>query len=159
MKEHMKIMIVINLFTKIGRLVLLSACLGFLLVACGTTGSTSTQAGSTPATTFHASAKTSDGMFLLQLSVTPNQFGTNAFTVNVEDASSKKPVTDLTVQLTTTMLDMNMGTDSISLQSNGNGQYSTQGQLSMSGNWEIGMQIRTPDKTLHESKVKLYTPG
>ncbi|MBA2392781.1 MAG: FixH family protein [Ktedonobacteraceae bacterium] len=149
----------ITLLSKIGRLILLSIGMGFLLIACGTTGGSSTQAGSTPTTGFHTSAKTSDGMFLLQFSVTPNTFGTNAFTVSVEDATSKKPVADLTVQLTTTMLDMNMGTDSISLQSKGDGQYSTQGQLSMGGNWEIGMHIRTPDKTLHEAKVKLYTPG
>jgi len=148
-----------NLSSKFGWLVLLSVCVGFLLTACSTGGNTSTPTGSTPTTTFHTSAKTSDGMFSLQFSVTPNNFGPNAFTVSVEDATNKKPVTDLTVQLTTTMLDMNMGTDSIPLQSNGNGRYTAQGQLSMSGNWEIGIQIRTPDKTLHETRVKLYTPG
>jgi hypothetical protein len=148
-----------NLSSKIGRLVLLAVCVGFLLAACGTGGSTATPAGSTPTTAFHTSAKTSDGMFSLQFSVTPNNFGTNAFAVSVEDATNKQPVTDLTVQLTTTMLDMNMGTDSVLLQSNGNGHYSAQGQLAMSGNWEIGIEIRTPDKTLHETRIKLYTPG
>ena len=148
-----------NFAAKIGKLVFLSVCLGFLLVACGTGGSTATPAGSTPTTGFRTSAKTSDGMFSLQFSVTPNSFGTNAFAVSVENANNKKPVTGLTVQLTTTMTDMNMGTDSLPLQSNGNGQYSAQGQLAMSGNWEIGIQIRTPDKTLHETRVKLYTPG
>ena len=146
-----------NLSATIGRLVLLLVGLGFLLAACNTGGSTSTSATSTPTTAFHTNAKTSDGMFSLQFSVTPNNLGPNAFTVSVEDANSKKTVTDLTVQLTTTMLDMNMGTDSIPLQSNGNGHYSAQGQLSMSGNWEIGIQIRTPDKTLHETRIKLYT--
>jgi hypothetical protein len=148
-----------NLSSKIGWLVLLAVCVGFLLAACGTGGSTATPAGSTPTAAFHTSAKTSDGMFSLQFSVTPNSFGSNAFAVSVEDATNQKPVTDLTVQLTTTMLDMNMGTDSVLLQSNGNGHYSAQGQLAMSGNWEIGIEIRTPDKTLHETMVKLYTPG
>jgi hypothetical protein len=150
---------IINLSSKIGRLILLSGFIGFLLASCGTGGTSQVQAGSTPASSFHASAKTSDGMFSLQFNVTPNRSGANTFTVSVSNVNGTKPVTKLTVQLTTTMLDMDMGTDTAALQSIGNGQYSAQGELTMSGNWEIGIEIRTPDRTLHEAKVKLYTPG
>ncbi len=149
----------VNFSSKFGKLVLLVGFIGFLLVSCSTGGTSQAQPGSTPASSFHTNAKTADGMFALQFSVTPNQFGTNTFTVSVNNANSVKPATNLAVQLTTTMLDMAMGTDTVALQSNGNGQYSAQGQLSMSGNWEIGILIRTPDKMLHEAKVKLYTPG
>ena len=151
--------LLINLSSKLGKLVLLSCFICFLLVACSTGGSSQAQPGGTPAPAFHTSTKTSDGTFLLQFSVTPNQFGTNTFTVEVNTANNAKPGTNLTVQLTTTMLDMNMGTDTLALQANGNGHYSAQGELSMSGNWEIGIQIRTPDKMLHEAKVKLHTSG
>ncbi len=151
--------LLINLTSKIGKLALFSGFIGFLLVSCGTGGTSQAQPGSTPTSAFHTSTKTSDGMFSLQFSVNPNQFGTNTFTVSVNNANSAKPASNLTVQLTTTMLDMNMGTDTVTLQSTSNGDYSAQGELSMSGNWEIGIQIRTPDKTLHEAKVKLHTPG
>jgi copper transport protein len=145
----------INLSSKkFGRLVLLSGFIGFLLVSCGTGGTSQT-----PPSSFHASVKTADGQFSLQFSVTPNRLGTNTFTVNVNTANSAKVAPDLTVQLTTTMLDMDMGTDTVALQSKGNGQYSAQGELTMAGNWEIGILVRTADKTLHEAKVKLDTSG
>ena len=60
-------------------------------------------------------------------------------------------------QLSTTMLDMDMGTDEIGLQSNGHGQYSTQGTLSMAGHWEIRILLHTPDATLHEASVEIDT--
>ncbi len=52
------------------------------------------------------------------------------------------------------MLDMDMGTDSINLQPNGQGKFSANGDLSMAGHWQVRIQIRTPDNTLHEVKVK-----
>jgi copper transport protein len=103
--------------------------------------------------------KTSDGMFQIQFTVTPNHLGLNTFTVNVDDANSGKPATNLQVQLSTTMLEMAMGTDTLDLPSSGNGHYSTQGTLAMAGNWEIHMLLRTPDATLHEAQVQLSTQG
>jgi nitrogen fixation protein FixH len=56
------------------------------------------------------------------------------------------------------MLDMDMGTDTVNLQPDGKGHFSASGDLSMGGNWQVRIQIRTPDNTLHEAKVKFFTP-
>jgi len=53
---------------------------------------------------------------------------------------------------------MDMGTDSVNLRPDGKGHFSSPGDLSMGGDWQIRIQIRTPDNTLHETKVKLFTP-
>jgi len=50
------------------------------------------------------------------ITVTPNRFGTNVFTVKVLDNTSGKPVTNVGVTIYTRMLDMDMGSDSVILQ-------------------------------------------
>lgn len=94
---------------------------------------------------------------MVQFSVTPNRLGLNVFTVQVQDASSGKPALSLRVQLMTTMLDMDMGTDQVDLPSNGHGQYSAQGTLSMNGHWEIRILLRAPDASVHRTSVELDT--
>jgi hypothetical protein len=125
-----------------------------LLAACSGSGS---PANST--TSFQSQVKTSDGMFLVLFNVTPNRLGTNHFHVTVDNATTKKPVSNLQVQLATTMLDMAMGTDTYALQTSGNGQYSTSGDLSMGGRWQIRILVRTPDATLHTAQVQFSTPA
>ena len=56
------------------------------------------------------------------------------------------------------MLDMDMGTDTVILQPDGKGHFSGTGELSMPGNWQIRILIRTPDATLHTASVKFVTP-
>ena len=56
------------------------------------------------------------------------------------------------------MLDMAMGTDNINLLPDDKGHFSASGDLSMAGNWQIRIQIRTLDNTLHEAQLKLVTP-
>jgi hypothetical protein len=129
---------------------------GVLLAACSTAGSTPPTP--TEAAAFHTTLKTTDGQFVVQFSVTPNRSGLNLFTVGVAEASSGKPAPKLQTQLSTTMLDMDMGTDQVDLQPDGHGQYSAQGTLSMAGHWEIRLQLRTPDATLHVASVELDTP-
>ena len=125
-----------------------------LLAACG--GSSPSQ--TTPQTTsFQSQVKTSDAMFLVLLSVTPDRLGANQFHVTVENASTKKLVSNLQVRLATTMLDMAMGTDTYDLQANGNGIYSTSGNLSMGGHWQIRVLLRTPDAALHTAQVQFST--
>jgi hypothetical protein len=134
---------------------LMGLILMVLLTACATSGSQTPTGGATSA--FHTTLKTADGALLVQLTVTPNRLGSNLFTVEVQDASSKQPISHLQVQLFTTMLDMAMGTDTLSLQAQNNGTYSAQGELSMGGHWEITIALRGPDATLHKAQVKLTT--
>jgi len=56
------------------------------------------------------------------------------------------------------MLDMDMGTDSVNLLPDGKGHFSASGDLSMGGRWQLLLQIRTPDNTLHEAKVQFVVP-
>jgi copper transport protein len=115
------------------------------------------QSPTTPAKAFTTTVKTSDNKFTVTLSISPNHFGPNVFTVSVLD-SNGKPDTNIGVSLYTTMLDMDMGTDTVNLQPDGKGHFSASGDLSMGGNWQVRIQIRTPDNTLHEAKVKFFTP-
>ena len=73
------------------------------------------------------------------------------------DANSGKAATSVQVRLSTTMLDMDMGTNTVALQPNGPGSYRTQGELSMSGHWQIRILVRTADDVLHEATIKLDT--
>jgi copper transport protein len=142
-----------RLSTLIGGLLLISTVV--LLAACSATGSTPSTPTETAA--FHSTLKTSDGQFVIQLSVTPNRLGLNNFTVGVENATNGKSAPTMQAQLSTTMLDMDMGTDEIGLQPNGHGQYSAQGTLSMAGHWEIRILLHTPDATLHVASVEIDT--
>lgn len=126
-----------------------------VLTACASTSSQTPTSGGTPA--FHTQLHTSDGALLLQLTVTPNHLGSNLFTVAVQDARTKQPVSDLQVQLLTTMLDMAMGTDTLPLQAQGNGTYSAQGALSMGGHWEITILLRASGTTQHKAQVQFIT--
>lgn len=150
-------MIVIQRLATFRRMAL---ALGFVVVLCAACGGgVSPQVHSphaTPSSSYSTSIKTSDGMFSIAFTLTPDRLGTNTFLVDVEDARSTKPATNVTVQLSTTHLDMNMGTDIVNLQPNGNGHFSAQGELVMSGHWEIHILLRAPDHTLHEAKVRLY---
>src|SRR6266487_4165068 len=107
---------------------------------------------------FTASVRTTDNKFTATLTVNPNRFGANVFTVSVVDNSTGKPDTNIGVSLYTTMLDMDMGTETVNLLPDGKGHFSATGDLGMAGEWQIRIQIRTPDNTLHEARVKLVTP-
>ena len=107
---------------------------------------------------FSKTVLTRDGKFDATLEVNPNRFGTNVFTVSVVDSKTGKPVTNIGVVLYTTMLDMDMGTQDVVLQPDGKGHFSARGDLAMAGSWQIRIQIRTADNTLHEAIVNLDTP-
>jgi copper transport protein len=142
--------------------VALLVCVGLMNVFGGTlTTSTSAATPQQPGAKqapFTATVRTTDGKFNVTLNVNPNRFGTNIFTVSVVDNSTGKPATNIGVTLYTTMLDMDMGTESVNLLPDGKGHFSASGDLAMAGSWQIRIQIRTPDATLHETIVKLTTP-
>ncbi len=137
-------------------------CVGLMNVFAGTLSPIAVaqqqqQTGSKPQP-YSASVRTTDGKFTVTLSVNPNRFGTNVFTVSAVDTSTGTPATNIGVSLYTTMLDMDMGTDTVNLLPDGKGHFSGTGDLAMPGDWQIRVQIRTPDARLHEASVKLVTP-
>jgi copper transport protein len=136
-------------------------CVGLMNVFAGTLSPIAVaqqqQTGNKPQP-YHATVRTTDGKFTATLSVNPNRFGTNVFTVSVVDTSTGVPATNIGVSLYTTMLDMDMGTDTVNLLPDGKGHFSGTGDLSMPGDWQIRIQIRTPDAKLHEASVRIVTP-
>jgi copper transport protein len=138
-------------------------CVGLMNVFGGTipaTGATQQQQSTTTTQSkpFDATVKTSDNKFLVTLDVNPNRFGTNVFTVTVVDSKTNKATTNVGVALYTTMIDLDMGTQNVKLLPDGKGHFSASGDLTMAGDWQIRIQIRTSDNTLHEAIVKLLTP-
>jgi len=98
---------------------------------------------------------TTDGLYTIALSVTPNTQGTNVFTVHVRNKQGQ-PETAVGVSIYTTLMDMmNMGTDSVNLRSDGKGGFSTSGDLNMSGLWRLRIEVRTPDNTIHAAQTQL----
>jgi hypothetical protein len=102
---------------------------------------------------------TLDRQFTVTFTVTPNHTGPNVFTVSVIDTATGLPLTNAHASLSTTMLDMKMGTQTITLQSDGKGHFSARGDLSMGGDWGIGISIQTPDHVLHQANINLLTPA
>jgi len=135
-------------------------CVGLMNAFAGTL-SPIAPAQQTPANTkpFTTTVKTSDNKFTITFNVNPDRFGTNIFTVSVVDNGTGKPTTNVGVSLYTTMLDMDMGTDTVNLLPDGKGHFSASGDLSMAGRWQIRIQIQTPNNTLHEAKVEFLVPS
>ena len=136
--------------SSLGWVVVLLLLMG--LSACTTSGAPSPTGGTSSG--LQRTLTTTDGALLIQFTITPNHVGLNQFTVDVQDAKSKQPVSHLQVQLLTTMLDMDMGTNTLPLQEQQNGRYSAQGDLSMGGHWEISIELRGSGTSLHKAQVQ-----
>jgi len=139
-------------------------CVGLMNVFAGTLTPTTAaqQSGNsnTPAVTaFHGTARTNDGKYSVSLTISPNRFGPNIFTVEVTDVQTGKSLgaNEVGVTVYTTMLDMAMGTDSVDLQPNSSGGFSATQDLVMSGRWDIEVQLRTLDNQLHQTDFKIVT--
>jgi len=85
------------------------------------------------------------GAYTVVLKVTPATFGPNTFVALVTDAQGN-PVKGATVLVQTTMLDMDMGTQSLDLKAppDAPGSYSGQGDLTMTGNWGVVVKVLAP---------------
>ncbi|QBD83307.1 hypothetical protein EPA93_48045 [Ktedonosporobacter rubrisoli] len=103
---------------------------------------------------FSATIRTRDRLFTAQLHVSPDHFGPNTFTVHVLEKNGKSD-TNVGVSLYVTMLDMDMGTTALNLQPDHKGGFSADGDLDMTGHWQIRVEIRTPDFKLHEGEVRM----
>jgi len=141
---------------------LLLLCIG-VVSGCGSApppSPTLRQVSPTPevAHPFHDTLKTLDGTFTITLDITPNRSGTNVFLAQVMDNRTGEPAARVIITLYTTMQDMAMGTDSLVLHSDGNGQFSaTSDNLSMAGHWAIGIAIQASDHTMHRAGVSFVT--
>ncbi len=135
-------------------------CVGLMNVFAGTLSPTAAAQPQPTGTAkaYRTTVKTTDGKFTIELTVNPNTAGPNVFTVSVIENSTGKPTTDVGVSLYTTHLDMDMGTDTVNLQPDGKGHYSALADLVMGGHWQLRIQVRTPDNTLHEATVKEPVP-
>jgi copper transport protein len=135
-----------------------------VIAGCSITPSSTTAIRRQPSPTevtqpFHSTIKTFDEAFTVTLDITPNHSGPNVFMVRVVDNHTNKMAIDVLITLYTTMQDMPMGTDSIILHADGKGQFSAASDnLSMAGQWAIGIAIQTPDHTIHKAGVILMTP-
>lgn len=112
-------------YWKLAWIFLLFLCVG-VIPGCGAPSSPTTAVGqqtypSVAAHPFHDTVKTLDGDFTITLDITPNRSGTNVFRASVIATRTNTPATHITITLYTTMQDMPMGTDSITLRAEGNG--------------------------------------
>ncbi|MGH2516873.1 MAG: FixH family protein, partial [Ktedonobacterales bacterium] len=85
--------------------------------------------------------------YSLSLKVSPDTFGTNTFYVSVKD-SAGQPLDGASVVITTNMLDMDMGTQSLQLHPLGSGSpgtYSGQADLTMAGHWAVLVKVTAPN--------------
>lgn len=138
--------------------------LGIVLAACSSTSaappgaqsSVAPSASPTPSF-FQTNTRTSDGKFLVQLTITPNRFGPNLFIIGLRDASTGESVVDEHVQIFTTMLDMDMAKGVVILEPDGKGNYSSRSTFPMDGNWDVHIQVL--DDTPHIAKLKLFIPA
>jgi copper transport protein len=86
------------------------------------------------------------GAYFAQLTVSPDTFGTNTFTVVLRDAQGK-PVTGAAVVISLTALDMDMGVANTQLQAVANtpGSYSGQADITMAGHWQVVVKVIPPN--------------
>jgi hypothetical protein len=95
---------------------------------------------------------TVDGL-TVTLSVNPGKFGTNSFTVVIKNPSGA-PTSNGSVFLVATMVEMDMGVNTINLTpSDAPGTYTGQGELSMAGHWNLKAVIRTREDPGHLHRV------
>jgi putative copper export protein/methionine-rich copper-binding protein CopC len=100
-------------------------------------------AGATSGAYVNTATTTPNGDYTVTLKVAPAKFGTNTFLATVKDKNGK-PVEGASVLLQTTMLDMDMGTQSQQLTPVGAdspGTYGGQADLDMGGDWGLAVKV------------------
>jgi uncharacterized membrane protein/nitrogen fixation protein FixH len=139
---------------------LLLVCSGFLYSFADTIMPASAQPSGQTAVVpqvFRASIATSDQQFNIQLTMTPNRSGINAFTVVVLDTEGRFQ-TDVQVLLAADMPEMKMDDLVITLKADNQGSHSGTATLDMAGNWILKIRVLTPDQQVHEAQVQLFMP-
>ena len=128
------------------RLLVLSATALMVMLCLAACSGSST--GSSSGTSKSAFAQTQTvSNYAVTLRVSPAKFGYNTFSVTLKDSRSGASVSNATVEIFTTMLDMDMGTQSTGLKpaaGASQGVYSGGGELSMAGNWQLAVKVTPP---------------
>jgi hypothetical protein len=116
----------------------------FWLSACGGS-STGTSSGG--AKTAYVATQTAKS-YAVTLRVSPATFGYNTFSVTLKDAGGAL-VNHASVEIFTTMLDMDMGTQSAKLSpaQASPGVYTGGGELSMAGHWQVTVKVTPPSSS------------
>ena len=104
---------------------------------------------------FHAEVRTVDKQFIIVIDINTEHSRTSTFIIGVRDTNSGKLKVDVRLGLFTTMLDMPMGTDAVSVRSDMKGHFRGQSDLSMGGLWQIGIRLQTPDQKPHQAFVRV----
>ena len=137
-------------------------CVGLMNVFAGTLAPVATAPQAQQQTAITASqsytALTSDHMLNVTLKITPDVAGPNLFIVTVQNAITHKAMTDVSVVVTISSLDMDMGTAIVSAPPAGKGSFKATSNLLMGGNWQVRIQLRTPDHVNHVAIIKVVTP-
>jgi hypothetical protein len=93
-----------------------------------------------------------DGL-TVTLNVNPGRFGTNTFTVVIKNPNGS-PASNGSVFLVATMVEMDMGTNTINLTpATAPGTYTGQGDIAMAGHWNLEAVIRTHEDPNHLHRV------
>jgi copper transport protein len=83
-----------------------------------------------------------DGL-MVTLTANPGRFGTNTFTVVIKDPNGT-PASNGSVFIVTSMVEMDMGQDTINLSpASAPGTYTGQGEIPMAGHWNLQVVIRS----------------
>ncbi len=89
------------------------------------------------------------------LRATPNSIGENLYEVTLKDRGGK-PIKDIEqLHLTFTMLDMDMGTETVNMEKTAEGKYEVKGlHFSMAGHWNVHVHVLT--KTLESIDIDFH---
>ena len=134
-------------------------CVGLMNVFAGTLSPIAAAQPQLPAGgtsgTFHGVAQTSDKAFNVTLDVNPNSAGPNRFIVDVADTRTGAPAHNVSIVISLSDTDMDMGIETTAMQPDAKGHFSAISNLLMGGDWQIRIQIRTPDTKTHEAIFKI----
>lgn len=90
---------------------------------------------------------TQAGPYHLTFQINPNPPVTShpeTLSIQVVSRASQEPISNAHVTITSNMETMDMSTDQVEAQSQGNGKYLTSVQYSMSGPWQVQVIISLP---------------
>ncbi|HTK05734.1 MAG TPA: CopD family protein [Ktedonobacteraceae bacterium] len=101
---------------------------------------------------------TSDGLFTLLLTVSPDHQGPNEFTVRILRQPGTAQNTIKSMVISTTLPAMDMGTTTINLQPGEHATFSAIESFSMVGRWRVQVAIYTADNHIHTASILLPVP-